>query len=90
MKVGFYMKFLQERPHHETAEILRSKGNTEAIKLLKTGLRPMRWTAVVGYDGDDFIKNYYTVVCSAHAVKIPRFVRNYLLRKVYKVKKIKH
>jgi len=90
MKVGFYIKFLQERPHHETAEILRRKANTESIKLLKKGLRPMRWTAVVGHDSDDFIKNYYTVVCTAQAIKIPRFVRNYLLKKKYEVRRIKH
>lgn len=90
MKVGFYMKFLHERPKHEAAEILRRQGNKEAIELLRKGLRPTRWTAYAGLDGDDFVKNYYTVVCTAQAAKIPRFVRNYLLRKVYKVRKIKH
>lgn len=90
MKVGFHIKFLQERPTDEAQEITTARVKSESIRLLNKGLRPIHWKAIVGYDGDDLIKNYYTVAFTTNVIKIPRFVRNHLLRKVYKVRRIKH
>lgn len=84
------MKFLAERPEDEAAKMVWEQIRKESISQLKKGIKVDGWKMRIGHDGDDFIKNWYTVACFGFAIKIPRFVRNYLLKKKYEVRRIKH
>ena len=89
-RIGFQMKLVEEARGRDAGMMIALRTKGTSIEQLKKGIRPMNWKVTTGLDGDDFIRNCYSVVCVADAIKVPRFVRNYLLKKVYEVRHIKH
>lgn len=95
IKVGFYQRISADVfDSTDYIEVIKRRHidqqRRETIRHLHKGLRVMEWKTKIGRNGDDFLRDMVTMVTTGFAFKIPRFVRNYLLRKVYKVKKIKH
>lgn len=52
----------------------------EKLIYLKKGIRLMNPIIKSGYGGEDFINNSFTVVTTWTAYKIPRFLKNFLLK----------
>jgi hypothetical protein len=90
MRYGFWIKSHSDAEPADAGKEAKNMVDGEAIRQLKKGIRLMNWRVRVGYDRDDFVKNMFTIICQADGVKIPRFVRNYLLKKRYKMRRIRH
>lgn len=89
MRAGIRITIVDEMKEHSQEIIAKSIKDEFKSQLLR-GNRLMDLKIKIGYDGDDFIKNQFTVICYAKVYKVPRFVRNYLLKKKYEVRRIKH
>lgn len=80
MRVAFLSKFPQElKIDHSIPINDRIAGSNH--EYLSKGIRLMNWKIKLGYDVDDFCENLITVVCEAKAIKIPRIIKNVLLKK---------
>lgn len=64
--------------------IFKSGATKETIRLLKkNSLRLITpWKVRCGYDGDDFVRDVFTCVGTSFAVKVPRIIKNMLLKRL--------
>lgn len=89
MKVGFHIKFSNAEEREEIAETVFSYVKAHSKQLIKRGMKPMNWDIRAGLDADDFVRDVYTIACTAKAFKVPRFVKRYLLQKFYNARLIR-
>jgi hypothetical protein len=48
--------------------------------LIKESVRVLKWNMQHGLNGDDFIKNMYSVVFTGKSYKVPRIIKKMLLK----------
>jgi hypothetical protein len=57
-------------------DLIKEGFNRERRRLLsKQSLKVLEWNMAHGYNGDDFVKNMYSIVFTGRAYKIPRIVK---------------
>jgi hypothetical protein len=90
MRYGFYIKSPREELPVIAGERVRLRAQGEMYNQLRKGVRLMDIRIRIGYDGDDVVKDMVTIICEANMVKVPRFVRNYLLKKRFRIGRYTH
>lgn len=78
MKVGFNIKVAGEML--DKIEEVKVLVNDISIKnkkhlAIKKSIRVLKWDQRSGYDGDDFMRNVFTIVYTGKGYRIPRIVK---------------
>lgn len=82
MRKRYYFKVSENMPIPEMEKILLDKMKEVHKKLLQQSYRPVGSVIVrVNHDGDDFVNSLWTVLLEFKAYRIPRIVKNLLMRK---------
>lgn len=80
-KAGIHLQISQELidPKNEGARlvsVIKEGFEKERRRLLiKKSIRVLNWTMKHGHNGDDFVRNMYTVVFTGKGYKVPRIVK---------------
>jgi hypothetical protein len=83
IKAGILMRYSQELTADEEAfkSMLKKDFQREKRRLIKRdSIRVLNWNMQSGYNADDFMLNMISVVYTGWAYKIPRIVKNLLLK----------
>jgi hypothetical protein len=81
-KTAFMVRFPDGKPQYECNGIMKAERDKQAVLLLKKkSLRAItKWVTRCGYNQDDFIPSMFICVASCFVVKVPRIVKNMLLK----------
>lgn len=85
-KVGFHIKVAGSMERNNipvTAKSITDEYKRQNHDLLRKGLRVLKWKMVMGYHNDDFIRDMFTVSLTGQVFRIPRIIKNNLIRKRY-------
>lgn len=81
-RVGFIVTIPANSTQEDAERVVAVAMKRQTIRYLKKSSRTMNWKMKAGYNGDDFVKNMYSISCHADLFLIPRIVKNYLLKKL--------
>lgn len=83
MRVGFSFKGTNDLQQDVEAMtcLIKDAAKKNIIRLLKKkSIRVLKWNMQTGLHGDDFIQNTFTVLFTGKGYKIPRIIKNMLLK----------
>jgi hypothetical protein len=83
MKAGILLQYSEDQIKlaDDITHFVRKEFDKEKRKLLiKDSVRVLKWSMRHGHNGDDFINNLYSIVFTGRSYKVPRIVKNMLLK----------
>ncbi len=80
-QVGFTIS-IQADQQDQSISIGEAEKRKVYLQYLNKGIKLTDWRCHAGYNGDDFVHNRFSIACKANVYRIPRIVKNYLLKQL--------